>query len=817
MSKISAAEITAQGTHQVSFRFYAGLFVVSFALLYLEILINRVFSYVLWANLAYLVISIALLGLGAGAVWDAVVFKPAARPEARLSRAGLASSLSLVAVFMIIGRIPMAGGFSIVIPLMVLYYILSFIPFFFMGLILATIFRVQVKQVGWIYGINMGASGLACLAALGSLRLMGAESGILLSAALLSLSAILFAPPEDRKVKWICGVLCFIWIMLLALRPPIFDFQSSGVKEIWFFKENWPDFRLEYQKWTPVGRVDVFSSKQSVLTIGDQVFPYKCITIDGAANTAMFQQEPDMEKTSFYEGTVYGQGYLLSHRDRVLIIGAGGGTDVKTALHFKAKNIVAVEVNKESIRIVQELYHDYVGAIYDQPGVSIVHADGRSFLSRSREKYDLIQISAIDTFSAIHWGAYMHSENYIFTKEAFVDYFRHLSPEGVVAVFQYEPFPPRIALRTCSIALSALRELGAEHPENHFIVLRQGIWVVALIKKSPLGPEEIEAYLQRLDQSQIRKVINFKAGRFHREKVNLRILYAPGHLKENLFSKFFQMASRNEEGEFIRSYDYDVSVSTDNSPFFHKYYTWQFRLGSAGSIGFYIMLVQLLQSLLLCLIFIYLPIRVFRRREVQPMRHHRMIAIYFLCLGLGYMFVEITLIQRLSLYLGHPMYSMALVLAALLISSGTGAALFQKSAFAEKNLVSLCALAILFFLSVFCLWLLPVFIEKTLFWPLGARFIASGLWVAPLGLAMGVPFPAGLRMLGRSQSHAVPWAFGINAAASVVGSILCVFLAMEVNFSAVLITAAGLYLLAGLFIRVFPSAQKTSPEPVIQA
>jgi hypothetical protein len=784
--------------------FIIGFFLVSFSLLFLEILITRIFSYVLAANIAYLVISIALLGLGAGGVFDAL--RPVAEPgiPRRLALLCLFGSFSLVLVFIMISWI----GFPTLIWTgisVLLYYPLVFIPFFFLGLVLASVFRVRIQRVGFIYGINMAASGLGCLAAIALLRPMGAESELLAGAGLIALAGAFFATGRARLIRASCLVMSLLFL-LLSLQPDlVLSFKAAGMKPVEIYRHKWPDFKIDYSKWDPLGKVDVFSSEQNLLVFGDSSYKTKGMTIDGLANTPVIPWGQNLYTTPFFKGSFYGQGYIAGHHpEKVLIIGLGGGVDVQAALHFGAKEIIGVEVNRSVIDAIKGPLRDYLGDLYQQPQVTIVHADGRHFIARSSEKYDLIQFTGVDTSSELQWGLNLHAESYLYTHEAFVDYFRHLEPGGILAMTWFDFYPPRVMLRAAAIAATALADMGAEHPERHFIICQQSCFVCMLVRPLPFTDEEIKDYAAKLKATEFKDDIFYDFGHIKfKQDFSLYIRYAPGIEPPNAFTDLMQSFREGREDEFIRNYIYDISVTYDDQPFFWKYYSFQAKTKGVG-LGLLLMILQLLQAAGFSLLFILYPLKILRSRDKINIPRSGMVAAYFVLLGLGYMFIEVCLMQRFAFYLGNPAYSIATILGGLLVSSGAGAAIFQKMTWSAKNMVVLAVVFIVLILTGCYLFIVPRFVYETMDLSLVARTLSTLVWVMPLGLLMGIPFPAGLRMVGASQEQAVPWGFGINAAASVVGTILCVFIAMEFNFTTVLATAAGLYLFAGLIIRVFP-------------
>ncbi len=788
-----------------------GFFLVSFSLLFLEILITRIFSFVLVMNIGYLVISIALLGLGAGGVYDSVRPAQEVNFQKRIGWSALLSSVSLLVVFYLVSLIGFPGS-AVAVLALILYYPLVFIPFFFIGYILAITFRFRVEIIGTLYGVNMVASGLGCLAALALLRGLGAEKLLLFAAGLISFAGFLFVAGHSlKKLQTVC--LCFfgVCIVLGLFSDSWLQFQPSMMKPLGYYRNIWSDYKVEFSRWDPLGRVDVISSKDNLLTFEDEQYLIKGMTIDGTANTPLIPWGSSLETTAFYRGGIHGQGYQLfsvtngAYPKDVLCVGLGGGIDIQAALHFNAESITGVEVNKTVIDAVRFQFNEFLDGLYQKPGVEVVHADGRHFLARSEQQYDLIQFSGVDTASELSRGLNLHSESYLYTLEAFSDYYKHLKPKGVLSMFWFEMDPPRIMLRAVAIAGAALKQAGIEHPEKHIWVVQQNSIASILVSPTPFTDEEISGYIDLVEASKYKKEMIFDFYNIKQKlKAPIYFRYQPGNFGTDPFSQLMLASSSGREKEFIDNYVYDISVTTDNKPFFFKYYTWQARMKGIV-IGFLLILAQLAQAIIFSLAFIIYPLwRYGKRSEVLIPKSAAVIG-YFIMLGLGYILVEICLMQRFAFYLGNPSYSMALILSAMLISSGIGAAVYQAKLSTIKNLPSFAAISAALVLGFPFLFLLPGFVYSTLELSLNARTALTLIWVTPLGFLMGIPFPAGLHAIGRNYKSAVPWVFGINGAAGVVGSILTIIIAMEVGFNAVLVISAVLYLCAAV---LYPAMAK---------
>ena len=769
-------------------RFWLSFFLSSFALLSLEVLITRLFSLTLWHNFAYLVISIAFLGIGAGGVWESIFREK--RKEVNLSFPAFFSSLSTWLIFHYAGKFDFQPGSWGIWVLAILSF-LVFFPFFFLGLILVRVFNLYSERIGFVYGINLFASGLGVVLSLVFLPGLGMSGSLILICLLLALSSLGFSRSMWSKAFLI------LWLIFLltgfSWKDRWFEFQVTTTKTFGKFQKAWQDFKLEFSRWDPLGRVDVFASPtHSWLKFENEAYFYRGLTIDGAADTTLIDFKDQLFDTRFFKGSTYGQAFLLYGRrpEKVLVIGVGGGPDLQSALHFQAQKIIGVEVNGSVLLALKK----FLPRLASNPKITLLKSDGRSYVARSKEKYDIIQISGVDTVSALEWGAYIQAENYVHTLDAYMDYLKHLKPEGILSIGLVELHPPRNMFRACVMLVEAMRRLGIEHPERKIILVQQAQYIQLLARKKDFTSGEIKRYQALLKQYTSPHPITFELRYLYGIKAPLWLRYAPGvENPENTFTQFFQKVKQNQEKNFILSYPFDIRPVSDDKPFFYKYYYFPFLDFSPDALGEKVLYAQILEAVLLSGLFIFLPILWLRRWQAPGLGKRLW---FFLFIGLGYMMIEIPLIQRFVLYLEHPTYSLGLVLAGLLIFSGLGSWLYQRYFFSSKTILWIGVGAI-FLINLLSLWLVPILVFKTFSLELWGRALISLLWVGALGIFMGIPFPAGIRRLEENSPGLIPWVWAVNTSASVVASILAVILAMGLGFKMVSLIAGGCYLLAG--------------------
>jgi len=480
------------------------------------------------------------------------------------------------------------------------------------------------------------------------------------------------------------------------------------------------------------------------------------------------------------------------------IIGPGGGVDVLRAVANGSPDVTGIEINPIIANtIMRGRYADYAYHLYQRPEVHIHVTDGRSFVRNARQQYDVVQMTLVDTWASTAAGAFALSENSLYTVEAFQEYFEHLKPDGMIAVTRWEFQQPREALRVVSVAMQALHTLGVQNPARNFMVVSQGdldedgIPVVVLAKKSAFTPEEEEAV------------------QAHLQNRDLAALYLPSTPGDNPFSA---LIASNDPYAFAKQYAYNVAPVNDNAPFFfftvklsqlfhqeglQQGIDWKVNLGVA------VLGMVLVISLVAVLAFLILPLAL----RTGGAQQHAVRLLYFIAVGLGYILVEIAFIQRFVLFLGHPTYALTVVVFLLLLSSG-GGSLASRQWLGENKSAWLPLLLIVAALVLY-VFVLPRILNELVGLPFLVKLLVSGVLLVPLGFAMGMPFPTGLRALAslpvpdfppslksQASGNAVEWAWAMNAASSVLGSVLAMVIAIQFGLNFTLACGAVAYLLA---------------------
>lgn len=842
---------------------------VSAATLAVQVLETRLFSVMLWHHLTYMVVTVTLLGFGAAGSLLALVPRLArigGDARTAVSFCCSAFALSLVAVFAIVCHTPLntldieeqrAKYFFLF-----LHYAYLVVPFLFAGLAVAIALSGFSTGVHRTYLWNLIGSAIGSVLFVLLVRPLGGPGMLFFCASLGGAGGLVALLGAERPVGAWLRVLAVLgtalWpasVILPGMTEVLVPIRPAPTKAQIVHESAYaaltalekandplypdPDPAQRRTIWTPLCRLDTMQMPiPGPAARRDREDPANAprsqvhVFQDGDAPTVVWSAGHARKEVD-YDAWMYGLGYRLVDKPRVLIIGSGGGNDIETALHYGATSVTAVEINGATLNLVRNELARYTNGVYEREKVTAVHSEGRSFLRRAGGTYDLLQMSGTDTYAALASGSYIFSESYLYTQEAMADYFSHLSERGVVVVIRPRFEPPRETLKLVATAARALRDFGVTDPRRHFIVVnhedRQVLALAEWAKANPQNPNAVHlaAHLDRnytqptrFDVAMMRKtpftdeeVARIEKALERMNPLNVRhwLGYAGGGKvpPENEYARLLSAMATgpDAEAQFHASYPFNTEPATDDRPFFFNFYSWLDVLrprSTPGSdhtalvggepIGIYILVALLLQTALATVVLVLVPLfRIgFRAGGGGGLRAR--ILLYFCALGFAYLLVEITTIQRFVLYLGHPTYSLTVGLASFLLFSGLGSGWAGRRGFGARAAITAATVVVL--LLVAHALLLPAFLRATLAAAEGVRVLLTVVAIAPLAFAMGIPFPTGLSQLQNAATGVVPWAVGINGAASVVASVLSIMLAMEYGFAVVAMVAAGLYLLA---------------------
>ena len=749
-------------------------FGVSAAVILLQLIQTRVFSVLFWNHLVYFIISIALLGFGISGTWLSLGQTKLANhfTRTRLAIYFLISSILTTLVLpCALPPIESAKSFQLLI------YALAVLPYFFAGWMLGVLFKNHSKDINILYFADLVGAAIGCILYVMLIQSIGITGLVILTCCFVLFPCLLGLNSKQKII--VAAPYALVIGAILYFNQSIVIMPKTDKAMVTKYKNI--EANVEFSQWNTISKIDVVSTVQNPSD--------KKIYIDGDAWTHIVDH-PANPAPAFDESNdilMFNKApYLLKKNiEHALVIGAGGGIDVWHALRGGAKQVDAIEINPTTRDIGLTHYRTFNNELFHREGVTLHNEEGRSFIHNSNKKYDLIMIHAIDTFAALNSGAYMLSENYLYTVDAFNDYISHLSSDGILCMTRWNH--PGEATRLFTTSLESLYQLGIENPQSHILAIDAFDpevtfvnWMTVLIQGQPFTSNDIE------------KISTYAQN--HRSELMFPV-QQPKNLIQTWTNQFAKAKTDHTEKEFFKQTSYDVRPTTDDSPFFFNYERWK-GIQHAFSKQDINPLIKtnlttfllFLSTLLAVALFIFLPLR---KLQMGQTEHLKSWTLYFVCLGISFIFVEIALMQRFALFLGHPARSLVLILGTLLFSAGIGSFFSKKL---QPHLVP-------YFFVLFCMiaatsLFYPSVIHHFLGKSLSVRAAISILLVSPLGFLMGVPFPMGIEIVSRKNPSMVPWMWGINGGTTVLGSIMAIMIAIACNFTTVLLLAGAGYLVA---------------------
>jgi spermidine synthase len=766
----------------------------SFSTIALELMLTRIFSVTMYYHFAFMVISIAMLGLSVSGV--AIYLLPNFFRDRRAP--ALASLFMLLFAVLCVWtlRTALANPISLAnwranIGTLAFLYLTAGLTLLSSGFAISLAIASAKERIGMVYAYDLIGAALGCVFVIPTVSAFGAPGAILLCAAVGAISAVLFAlsAGDTASVRTRGGLAAAALVVagvLLFLAPGENSAHRFGVARN---PEKFLGNRaVEFEKWNSFSQITVTPAQAD----------HKWIFIDADAATRLWSGEIARQgyeaPRRFGEVRVASLVYAIRHERPALIIGPGGGTDVISALKHGVPRVVGVEVNPIIVEeVVRGKYAGFNGDLYRDPRVHVVVDEGRSYIRRSGEMYGSIQATLVDTWAASSSGAFTLSENNIYTVQAFEEFLAHLAPGGILAVTRwYDPGNPKEFLRLVALGREALERRGVPPAQvyQHFVLATDGERRgTLLLNRDSFTKVDLDALADKAVEGR------------------LRLLFTPEPAKHPFAGDpFIDSYLRAPDGAaFLARQPYDASPTSDDRPFF--FYTLRRGevlsiLGNLGALdlrnlGVAILLMLLILSAALTLVLVVAPLLIFERHSLREDRSRKLRVLgYFLCLGLGFILVEIGFMQRFVLFLGHPMYALAVILASLLAASGAGSALSAWGtarygmAGYVRRVVGLLAVV----LAVYALVLTPLF-HALLGIPLVVRILIAVVLVSGPGLLMGALLPTGVRVANEMGRGTVAWGWGLNGAASVVGSILAMALSMNLGFTVSLLAGIAVYVL----------------------
>ena len=792
------------------------IFLISAIALCYEILLMRLFSIVQWHHFAYMIISLALLGYGASGTFLAIFRNSLFKQFSPAFIANLSLfSLSIVVCYLIAQHIPFNPEQVIwdirqPFQLLAIYLLLS-LPFFFaancIGLALSK-FKTGISK---IYAADLLGAGLGSLGIIFILFMVfpGTALRILGTSGLVS-AAVAWWELRLKPRFWMGGFLVFS-AFIQVLPDSWTELNVSPYKGL-------PETlqitgtRVIKQRSSPLGLLSVVKSPvipfryAPGLSLNATTEPPDQIGVftDADAMTVITHDTGERKRLAFLDQLSSALPYYLIEPHRVLVLGAGGGSEVQQARYFNAQRTDAVELNPQMTELVGRDYADFAGHLYSRTGIHLYTAEARGFVSGSQARYDLIQMALLDSFSASSSGLYALNESYLYTVEAMQEYLRHLAPDGILAFTRWIKLPPRDTLKLFYTAIQALQHLQQENPDRRLILIRGWQTSTLLVKNGFFTDDDIETLLhfcrnRSFDVAYYPGMPVTQANRYN-------ILDQP-----YFYSGAMALLGKNSK-DYVQQYKFNLQPATDDKPYFFNFFKWRalpeiITLRGEGGVpllewGYLILVGTLLQAVLVSLALILFPLLFYRREYGDPatVKIRIKALIYFTALGLAFLFLEIAFIQKFILFLHHPLYATSVVLAAFLIFAGLGSTFSKR--FTQNNryltgakwaITGIVAIGILYSFG------LDKFFTALLSLPIPYKIVISILLIAPLAFCMGMPYPLGLTQLGERNAAFIPWVWGVNGCASVISAVLATLLAIHFGFTMVVTSALTLYIFALIF------------------
>lgn len=792
----------------------ASIFILSAAALAYEVLLVRLFSIIYWHHFAFMVISIALLGYGMSGSLITVFRRRLLENFQQVFIINiLLFGFSSITCFIIIQRLPFNAleilWDSSQWQRLLVSYLLLTLPFLFVANAIALTLMRFDRRIAMIYGVDLIGAGIGALTIMGLLQFLSVDT-VLRLLSISGLAAGFFALAlVNNKQKWIVVLVIISGILAVLMLPQKWlDLRLSeykGLSQTLLIKEA----SLDYRHSSAISQTDVVLSplipfrhapglslqspggppdQLAVFTDGDEMN-----VIDRAVEQAGLEFYDFMSSSLPY--------HVHKSPQKILILGSATGANILQAHWHDSPKIIAVEPDGQLSYLITGRYAEYFGwqSLKDKVAMHTVSARG---FAATENHFDLVIMGPAGASSGGSAGVHALSTSYDYTVEALQSYLKLLAADGLLSITLWTSNPARANLKLVKTAVTAMKNSGISTPANNMAWIRSWNTATLVLKNTAFSSEEIDS------------VREFSSSR------SFDLAWLPGiELQEvNRFQLLqkpvFYLAAKSllqdKDDRFFRNYKYAIDTATDNRPFFNNYFSWSSLQeflslpGRAGismiGVGYPTLLVTLAQAIVAACVLILLPIMFVGRQYKISVGNRKNIVIYFLSIGLSFLFIELAFIQKFMLILSQPVYAVAITLCAFLIFSGLGSLYVQHKISLESISIMpvLLRRSVIFISSVtiFYIMVLSLISNSIMALPEIIRIACAFLLAAPLAFVMGMPFPLGLAAVQQSNPHFVPWAWGINGCASVLSAILAIVLGIEIGFNGVMLSAVGLYIIA---------------------
>jgi len=782
------------------------VFITSFSILGYEINFTRIFAFTQWHNLSALIITMALLGFGTSGSIIAMIQQKIETDFSRyLFVAAMLFPLFLCTGFIVSSKLDF-NPYEITFSLKQVFHL--FLYFFFMGISFlfgAVIICIAFlkRKISFIYFVNLSgsAAGVVFVLLLSFLLHPYDITALIIIISLFPLCLL----ASQGNIKVITGSALVVFLTFTAL---FLFFSSPDAKHVSQYKPisgalNLPKAKLVHEAYSPLGVVQVVEANGLRSTAGlslaspFQVPIQKAIFFNGEGASPITPYTGNPEEIRYVQ---YLTSYLPFHiiapknRNHALIIGSGGGESILRSILASFKKIDALEADQNVIHLMRHNFAPFSGGIYNLDKVEVLNLEARNFVRQTQKKYDLIELSMIDTYNAAASGVYALNESYLYTVEAVKDYFNHLDDNGVLAITRWMVTPARDNLKLFNIVITALNSMGIDNSGDHLIAIRSLQTLTLVVLKKGASTDMVKQ-TKSFAQERLFDLVYYPG--ISKKEANQYI-----RLKTPVYYQGLTNLLSDKTRSFVDQYDFDITAATDNRPYFYNFFKPEMigliRTYGPSQVpitewGYLLLLIILVPVLLISILFILAPLLVIKN---HPKKMNFATLLYFSLIGVGFFFIEMPLIQKMILFLGHPVYSISVIISALLIFSGIGS-YFSDRLFKNKYRIFISTILITLFTCIYILTMDNLF-QELISLSFGTRLFIVIFLTAPLGFFMGIPFPAGLDILKEQDKFSIPWAWGINGYFSVISILLATLLAIIFGFRPVLTVAVLCYLTAGI-------------------
>ena len=733
------------------------VFLITLSGLVLEVALTRIYSATIWYHFAFVAISVSLLGWGLGGFTVHLLRR---RMQLSVNTAALVTALYAVTIPLCIWLLVQ---FPFEMNRLPLYFLAPLLPFFLAGMALSIVFDLHKAIANSLYFADLVGAAIGAVLVTLLLHWIGGEAALLTGAVAAAFAAVLLstgaseehAVSRSIRIAAIAAVLVTGGAAFSAIKFGSLRVVPSTTKAMRRQMDSAPAAHIAQTGWNAYSRIDAVEGVEPKILAR--------LYIDSDAWTDVREWDGRLESATDLRDSYRALPFRLVPNARTLIIGPGGGPDVVSALASGSRRVTAVEMNPLMLKFVRH-YGSRAANLYDRPDVETIQSEGRNFISRTDQKFDIILLGFVDSWASVASGGLSLSENYLYTAEAFRAYYDHLTDDGMLVILRWDSDVPRLVS-------NSVANLGPKAASER---------IVTLIEKRPM-PDQPPQMLFMLRRRPFTAAETTEI----KEKWSLaEPLIMPGGPAPSLIAEV--LGGRSTLAQYEVQSTRFVGPVWDDSPF---YFAIDRPFGMPRQIA-----DGLLKWLLGPSLGMLAAFAIFGRPRGKTMGPYNGSLVYFAALGFGFIALELALLQNLTLLVGHPIFTLSVLLFTLLGMGGIGSALSRRVPIWQAC-IAVAAIGAVEAIA------LPRLVPALLWLPLWGRIAVALLLIAPLGLVMGMPFPSGLRQTGTGSLPAPPFYWGLNGVMSVIGSITTVFVALMAGFQAAMLMGSACYILAALMSR----------------